>query len=1393
MINKKSARKIFLFCFMLFSITAFGEKDKMLSPNIALGKKVLFFTEPKYSLTCDNNDSMQLTDGCYVEQDTIWHVKETVGWVNTSAGQFLIDLGKESNITGFAVDTVGGGVHGGVFFPGEINILVSSDGRNYRKACTVVPRTQFSEKGEVIRNKFIIKDLNLSGRYVFFELLMENSNVAFCDEVEVYGGESVKEVENKNASSESINIIDYCLNRNNGMSRKAFIAESAITKDSLRAWLFPLKKKPELLFIIPFYDKTPYILKDYIDVNVTVIHYYGKNATDELSPFFLSWIEMELEKNWDAVVVNSVGDPAKKLSSPLWNKIIQKSREGTGILCISESGDDKEIEKLFSCFEKTDASEKDVFADTIPTGIDFWEKYKPTVHLYSAKKGGRSVWLSRFPRKDVLMISALEKQKYLNLDLVNDYFYSFLSRAVCYSLGKNTVCEIKELKINKNDDCQLIFKNKADAEKIELRFWDKYRTRCYGKVELKQNPDVLEYKFKAPHVPNGELFVDILTCNLQGYAEGWGCFCVEKIGDVIIENVELPESGPKLIYHPGETLKAKISALNKTLAQTLILSLELKDNSGRLIAKDKKSVKLENGNNELECSIIIPESPTVLNSLKASLITEKKELLSETKFSFTVSPLPETEDDFKFLVWYCGGEKYFIEEAEKMGVDSMLITPQQLFLAKLLRINNMAPFYENINREVAGCQDGLTRIPCLNDPEYLKKAEGKLRKTITQGKKYHVIDYSYGDEPYLISSKYWKENAQNLCHSPFCLAEFRSWLKDSYKSLDTLNQSWGTSFKKWDEVIPLTLAEARKKKCPASWIDHRVFMDNVWINYHWKLSELTESLAPGSKFGFSGLEGPMGYDMAKIMKKMKHLMVYPSALLYQLPSFAGEEATIGQFLGYDHTDSNEMKAKSSLWTLLALGYNSATYYTFISSEPECSLLLPGGTWTRKAKWLGHELKIIKAGIGKLITNSLRVNTGLAIYYNPISWWRMRFSSPGLYMNNIENWPRFLTDNGYQYYYINSEQLLAGKLKDYKLLILPWSSCMTDKELEKIEEFVKAGGIAVTDVEFALYNEHGVELEKRKDSRIFGVSQKANPEFTEATLNVEKIFPPFNIGKGPFSVSTLQKGTLPLRAEPLGGNGKEQALFTQKLGKGYSVYMNFTMNDFGITTATGVAGETEKREENTGNSIKRLRRIINGIINSSQMDEPVRMIQTGANFLPVTRGLYRNGEAFYLLGVSDLSGKFAAKRIDESSKRTFEIISKDKYHVYDSRNGDYLGYRDRTQVDISCGIGFCYSFLPWKLDKISLEMEDSVRQGEKLNLKIILEGVTDNNSGHAVQVFVRKPDGKKSKVHSKVYYFKGNTFEVKLPLAFNEQPGVWEIMVTDAATKISSGKTFKIIN
>jgi hypothetical protein len=123
-----------------------------------------------------------------------------------------------------------------------------------------------------------------------------------------------------------------------------------------------------------------------------------------------------------------------------------------------------------------------------------------------------------------------------------------------------------------------------------------------------------------------------------------------------------------------------------------------------------------------------------------------------------------------------------------------------------------------------------------------------------------------------------------------------------------------------------------------------------------------------------------------------------------------------------------------------------------------------------------------------MTGAEWVHDGVAIYYNHASvqlGWIMDAQAHGKTWRNrnsdgmggqicVRNaWENMLIDEGLQFNYISYADVIQNGIpKEYKVLILPDTLCLSDAEARKIEEFCKNGGTVIADYMPGLWDQHG---------------------------------------------------------------------------------------------------------------------------------------------------------------------------------------------------------------------------------------------------------------------------------------------------------------------------------
>jgi beta-galactosidase len=132
---------------------------------------------------------------------------------------------------------------------------------------------------------------------------------------------------------------------------------------------------------------------------------------------------------------------------------------------------------------------------------------------------------------------------------------------------------------------------------------------------------------------------------------------------------------------------------------------------------------------------------------------------------------------------------------------------------------------------------GLRREYCPNNPLYYQHTE----RIVTQ-----MADH-FKDNPAVIG---WQIDNEfgDRCFCDNCKTEFHKWLQRRYKTLENLNEKWGTVF--WSHIytdwsqIPVPLSTIRSQN-PGLGLDYRRFMSDTYRNYQKFQIDIIRQRCPG--------------------------------------------------------------------------------------------------------------------------------------------------------------------------------------------------------------------------------------------------------------------------------------------------------------------------------------------------------------------------------------------------------------------------------------------------------------------------------------------------------------------------------------------------------------------
>jgi len=314
----------------------------------------------------------------------------------------------------------------------------------------------------------------------------------------------------------------------------------------------------------------------------------------------------------------------------------------------------------------------------------------------------------------------------------------------------------------------------------------------------------------------------------------------------------------------------------------------------------------------------------------------------------------------------------------------------------------------------------------------------------------------------------------------------RDWLKDGYGSLATLNQEWDTGFGRWEEVMPMTTAEAirRPDQNFSAWADFKEWMDVAFARAVKSGTDAVHAADPEAVSAIEGTQIPGwgGYDYSRLAGAVDAMELY---------DFGDNVEIVRSFnpamIMLTTSGQRGPIEAHRVWRELLRG----TRGLILWDENNQFVGADGSVGARGGEAAPY-FNEIRSGLGALLINSRRRTDPIAVLYSQASmrvqWlldrrasgedWSRRSASTEYENDQIRaatrHFLRSLEHSGLQPRFVSSEGLKQGELRNggYRVLLLPHTIAMSPAEAEEIRRFVSLGGVVVADAEPGIFDEHG---------------------------------------------------------------------------------------------------------------------------------------------------------------------------------------------------------------------------------------------------------------------------------------------------------------------------------
>ncbi|MEI7834464.1 MAG: alpha-amylase family protein, partial [bacterium] len=678
------------------------------------------------------------------------------------------------------------------------------------------------------------------------------------------------------------------------------------------------------------------------------------------------------------------------------------------------------------------------------------------------------------------------------------------------------------------------------------------------------------------------------------------------------------------------------------------------------------------------------------------------------EFSFNdFQPDPQ---DLRHIMWVTSYDNDFISpyamsEFRNAGVDTQLgrFFPEVPY-AGLWHIPYQTRLVDSktepaVNAPGYRKKDDLVRDPCLTDPDYRDKLRAELTAQLNATAPFSTTELSMGDEDSFVTEKF------DLCMSPTCNEDFRTFLKKEYNnSLYQVNREWGTNYRNWADVVPITLEEAKRNGHYPQWVDHRRHMEAVWAGIFAYGREVSQQVVPTARVGYEGSDRWIGSytaaDYWKLSQSMNMNCTYNSDFHNAVTrDFAvpGSLIGLGWFGGYAES-RNTPYMRYQPWRTLLNGANSMWIWNGNGGVGSVIGYDLGMEDFYKASCA--EINEMKAGPAKMLISSKRQHDGIAILWSPssvhVATYTKGLDSQAAYDSLV----RIISDLGLTSKIISYEVLADGGLRndEFKTLILPQCQALSRAEITAIKNFVQAGGNVIADIRPGMTDEHGKPYPIGMLDEVFGVKHDDIENFNLGQGELKPTEDGFYLG-----TTRVDKN---LRVTTGRAKGKVDAIpvmVTNKYGNGTADLFNLPLPEYAAKADAqlkdgdfvGYAGG------------KRLRKLFGNLLANDGV-VPVVSITPEQPDVEINR--YANGDIQYVGIMQKLARDPLAYSYGEAANPAgipVKINFPPNKYLYDVRNGIYLGQTDSINTTLLPGVAQLYAVLPYRVTGLRLNAQQTV--------------------------------------------------------------------------------------
>jgi hypothetical protein len=641
---------------------------------------------------------------------------------------------------------------------------------------------------------------------------------------------------------------------------------------------------------------------------------------------------------------------------------------------------------------------------------------------------------------------------------------------------------------------------------------------------------------------------------------------------------------------------------------------------------------------------------------------------------------------------------------------------------------------KELHRKDPSGTEAFKRHPSLWDPVWRVRIHDRLVGTTKRYAPYRPFFYSLADESGIADlAAFW-----DFDFSDESLVPMRKWLQQQYASLSALNLEWGSAFSNWDVVTPPTTHEAMQRKDQnfSAWADFKEWMDISFADALQMGTQAIHSVDPHAFVSIGGGQRPGwgGYDYDRLTKALTAIEPYDIGNNVEIIRSLNPEMPMLS-TGFEQGPWEQQR----VWRELFHGHRGLIIW-----DEKHEYVQPDGQPGTRGREAAKYYNQIRDGLGALIINSRRVSPPIAIHYSQASMrteWMLARQPEGdkwidrgaktdrtddEFLRLRESWCELIEDQGLQYNFVSYSQLEDGELEKggYRLLILPRSSSLSERESTAIRDFIAQGGTVIADGESGTFNSHSRRLAASSLADLFGGAH-AQPVTVRSWGKGKAIF--------------LQAATLDYLQDRLSGREATTHSLITSLMRTINIQPEFAVTDAAGKPVVGIETHVFRN---------------GGVRVIALMSNPLQRVDE--------------------LGPPDFRSN---KRFETPVTVTLTLPG--SLYVYDCRTGQAYGQKRSSKITVGPYEPILLAISATPLPTLRISAPAAARRGSLLEV-----GISATPSTAETHVFHVDVLNGKGQV---VPHYSGNLIAPEgharklLPLALSDEPGNWRLQIRDAFT------------